>query len=197
VRLVYPSGLDELCCGQPFDSKGLPSQAEAKAKEVFDAVRAAAGEGPVRVLSDTSPCSHRMAQLRAENVEVVDLVAFLHDTVLPRIELTPTRAKLAVHATCSLRKMGLQGQLSALAAACAPETVAPADVECCGFAGDRGFSTPELNAHALRHLAQSVEGADAGCSSSLTCEIGLTRHGGIDYRSIAYFVEEAAAAATA
>lgn len=194
VRLIYPEGLRELCCGQPFDTKGLAHQADVKASEVFAAARAAVKGGPIRVLSDTSPCSYRLEKLQPEDVEVVDLVSFLHDTVLPRVDLTRKRKKLAVHATCSIRKLGLTSQLATLARACAEEIVVPADVECCGFAGDRGFSTPELNAHALRHLRGAVAGAEAGCSSSLTCEIGLGRYSGLEYRSIAYFLDEAASA---
>ena len=194
VRLLYPEGLRELCCGQPFESKGLPEQAERKAQQVLEAARALSNGGPVRLLSDTSPCSYRLNQLPAEGVEIVDLVEFLHDTVLPRLDLKPAREKLAVHATCSLRKLGLQSKLEALARACAPEVVAPVEIECCGFAGDRGFTTPELNAHALRHLKPAVEGAEAGCSTSVTCEIGLCRHSGLQYRSVAYFLDEAATA---
>ena len=193
VHLVYPEGLRDLCCGQPFESKGLPNHADAKTQEVFEAARSSSANGTVRLLSDTSPCSYRLKRLQAEDVEIVDLIEFLHDTVLPRLELTPARKRLAVHATCSVRKLGLQDKLMEIARACAPELVAPADVECCGFAGDRGFTTPELNAHALRHLKPAVEDAEVGCSTSVTCEIGLCRHSGLEYRSVAYFVDESAA----
>lgn len=192
VSLVYPKGLNDLCCGQPFDSKGFSRQGDAKAHQAIEAVRAAGARSNVKLLSDTSPCSYRLESLGQTQVEVVDLVGFLHDVVLPRVELKPRSRKLAVHATCSIRKMGLTQKLGALAATCADITVTPPDVECCGFAGDRGFTHPELNAHALRHLKSALNGAEAGCSASVTCEIGLARYGGVPYRSIAYFVEEAA-----
>ncbi len=192
VRLVYPESLKDLCCGQPFESKGMSELGETKAKELLDAVKAAGGGESVRLLSDTSPCSYRLRVANSAGVEVVDLVEFLHDAVIPKLELSPVRKKLAVHATCSIRKLGLSNKLRQVAAACAPEVVAPSDVECCGFAGDRGFTTPELNAHALRNLRGSIDGADAGCSSSVTCEIGLAKHSGVPYRSVAYFVDEAA-----
>ena len=52
----------------------------------------------------------------------------------------------------------------------------PAEIGCCGFAGDKGFTTPELNAYALRKLKASLEqaGVTHGYSNSRTCEIGLT-----------------------
>ena len=65
-------------------------------------------------------------------------------------------------------------------------------VGCCGFAGDKGFSRPELNAWALRKLKPEIEefGAEYGYSNSRTCEIGLQNKGGIPYMSIVYLVNE-------
>jgi len=66
----------------------------------------------------------------------------------------------------------------------------PEDVGCCGFAGDKGFTQPELNAHALRHLNKDIpQGCSAGYSTSRTCEIGLSHHAGMPYRSIVYLVD--------
>ncbi|MEH6470613.1 MAG: hypothetical protein V7752_05120, partial [Halopseudomonas sp.] len=60
---------------------------------------------------------------------------------------------------------------------------------CCGFAGDKGFSTPELNQSALRTLKDSLpENCKEGFSTSRTCEIGLSHHSGIEYKSIVYLV---------
>ena len=59
-------------------------------------------------------------------------------------------------------------------------------------AGDRGFAVPELNASALKHLRGGLYGATSGVSTSRTCEIGLSRHGGIPYRSILDLVDRAA-----
>jgi D-lactate dehydrogenase len=88
--------------------------------------------------------------------------------------------------------MGLDAKLAAVARACAAQVVVPDDVGCCGFAGDKGFTTPELNDHALRHLADAVpNGCGSGYSTSRTCEIGLADHAGISYRSLAYLVDEA------
>ncbi len=85
--------------------------------------------------------------------------------------------------------MGLDGVLTAIARDCADEVVVPPDVGCCAFAGDKGFTRPEMNAHALRALAPAIEGCSAGYSTSRTCEIGLTVHGGVNYRSIARLVD--------
>jgi D-lactate dehydrogenase len=91
--------------------------------------------------------------------------------------------------------MGLEAKLRAVAEACATDVTVPADVTCCGWAGDRGFNFPELNAHALRALPRSLpNGCVAGYSTSRTCEIGLSAHGGVTYRSIVYLVDACSAA---
>jgi D-lactate dehydrogenase len=88
--------------------------------------------------------------------------------------------------------MGLDATLTAVAQACAEHVVVPADIGCCAFAGDKGFVRPEMNAHALRSLAPAVKDCTAGYSTSRTCEIGLSLHGGLTYRSVAHLVDSVA-----
>ncbi|MBQ3960352.1 MAG: hypothetical protein II683_01005, partial [Muribaculaceae bacterium] len=68
----------------------------------------------------------------------------------------------------------------------------PDGVGCCGFAGDKGFTHPELNAYALRKLRPQIEnaGIKRGFSNSRTCEIGLTTNSGIPYQSLIYLIDE-------
>ncbi len=125
--------------------------------------------------------------------ELLDITEFLHDHILPRVGI-PERpaARVALHITCSGRRMGLDAKLLAVAEACATEVVVPNGIGCCAFAGDKGFVRPEMNAHALRTLAPAIKGCEAGYSTSRTCEIGLSLHGGIPYRSIAHLLDRAA-----
>ncbi|MGB2129786.1 MAG: hypothetical protein ACPHXW_00080, partial [Marinobacterium sp.] len=74
--------------------------------------------------------------------------------------------------------------------ACSSQVVIPDHITCCGFAGDKGFSTPELNASALRSLKNSVQHCEEGYSTSRTCEIGLSHHSGIEYRSVVYLLDQ-------
>ena len=88
--------------------------------------------------------------------------------------------------------MGLDQQLKELARMCAAEILVPEDVGCCGWAGDRGFTYPELNASALKALKpQITSDVTRGFSTSRTCEIGLSLHSGISYKSIIYLVDQA------
>jgi D-lactate dehydrogenase len=87
--------------------------------------------------------------------------------------------------------MGLENKFHAVALACADKVVVPESVGCCGFAGDRGFTYPELNASALKDLKPAVsESCTAGFSTSRTCEIGLSLHSGMYYKSIVYLVDK-------
>jgi D-lactate dehydrogenase len=66
-------------------------------------------------------------------------------------------------------------------------------VLCCGFAGDKGFNTPELNEYALRRLMEEMPPAcRQGYSTSRTCEIGLSDRAGFAYRSILDLVDRCA-----
>ncbi|MDH4061199.1 MAG: FAD-binding oxidoreductase [Aquincola sp.] len=188
--VVYPQPLAELCCGQPFESKGLNEAADAKSAELEAALRAASENGRWPIVFDTSPCTYRMKKVLAGRLNVQDGIEFIHDQVLPRVEIRAQAAPVAIHPVCSVRKMGTVDKLQAIARRCSAEVVTVDDVQCCGFAGDRGFSHPELNAHALRHLAAALPpGCEAGYSSSRTCEIGLSEFAGIPYRSFIQLVD--------
>lgn len=189
---VYPAQMAALCCGQPFESKGLLATADEKAAELEAALRAASDGGRLPIVFDTSPCAYRMKRFLAGRLAVLDISEALQRLVLPRLAITPRTATVAVHPVCSLRKQGLDGALRAVAAACATAVVQPERVGCCGWAGDKGWTTPELNAHALRDLRAALP-ADCteGYSSSRTCEIGLAQHSGIAYRSIVHLVDAA------
>ena len=86
--------------------------------------------------------------------------------------------------------MGLEDAFLELAQKCSRNVIVN-ESACCGFAGDRGFTYPELNAHGLADIKEQIpEGVKRGFSTSRTCEIGLTAHSGISYKSILYLVDE-------
>ena len=113
---------------------------------------------------------------------------------MERLKFSPLPQTVAIHHTCSSMKMRLENKFQAVARACADKVVVPESVGCCGFAGDRGFTHPELNASALKDLKPAVsESCPAGYSTSRTCEIGLSLHSGIYYKSIVYLVDRSTA----
>jgi D-lactate dehydrogenase len=189
-RVIYPKNLGNLCCGQPFESKGLKDAADAKVKEMETALREASRDGEIPIVSDTSPCSYRLKNNLPEHLRPLDSIEFIHDHMMDRLTFSKKPDAVALHVTCSGRKMGLEGKLKAIGDACAEMAVIPDSVGCCGWAGDKGWSTPELNEHALRTLKDELpKGCSSGYSHSRTCEIGLTTHGEVSYRSIVYLVD--------
>ncbi|MEN3032770.1 FAD-binding and (Fe-S)-binding domain-containing protein [Chromobacterium amazonense] len=186
---VYPPGHDGLCCGQPFASANAADALASSQASLNDALLQASGNGRHPVYLDNSPCAARVKQAQAEGLldarlQLFDAAGFLAEKVLPRLEITRLLPQLALHIPCSATEMGAAGSLTRLAASCCDELTVP-DIACCGFAGDKGFTVPELNAHSLRRLKPALpETCRHGVSMSRTCQIGLTEHGGIPYRSI-------------
>ncbi len=190
--VIYPEGLDGLCCGQAFESKGLQATADAKAAELEAALAKASDNGRLPIVMDASTCTWRMRTFLGDRLPVLDSVEFLHDAVLPRLTPRKQTEPVLLHLNCGARKMGLDGKMAGLAKACAASVTTPDGIVCCGFAGDKGFTTPELNDHALKGLSPQVPaGCEAGYSSNRTCEIGLADHAGVPYRGIAYLLDRA------
>lgn len=69
----------------------------------------------------------------------------------------------------------------------------PTDWGCCGYAGDRGMLHPELTDSATAPEAADVAafGAEVHASCNRTCELGMTRATGQDYRHVLEVLEEA------
>jgi D-lactate dehydrogenase len=192
-EVVYPPRLAELCCGQPFESKGLADPADLKSAELERVLRAASADGALPIVFDTSPCAYRMKRWLEGRLPVMDMTEFLHDHALARLVVAQRPEAIAVHPVCSVRKQGLEAKLRRVAEACAATVVMPPEIGCCGWAGDKGFTVPELNGHALRELKAALPaGCATGYSTSRTCEIGLAHHAGIPYRSIVYLVDACA-----
>jgi D-lactate dehydrogenase len=186
----FPRSLDSLCCGMPFESKGFREPADAKVKELQSELWAQSDEGRIPVLCDTSPCVYRMRAAIASRPSIYEPVEFIHRFLLDHLHFERQPETVALHVTCSSLKMGLAQKMEAIAQACAERVVVPPGVGCCGFAGDKGFTHPELNASALSRLRSALPSAcSAGYSNSRTCEIGLSLHSGIPYQSIVSLVD--------
>ncbi len=190
-EIIFPEGMNQLCCGMIWESKGMPEVANEKLYDLEAALFEASDGGLWPVICDQSPCLHRMRRLM-KPVKPMELMEFIHDYVADSLTFHPTDEPIALHLTCSTRLMGIDGKVLDLARRCSTRVVVPDGVGCCGFAGDKGFTHPELNAYALRNLRKTIEeaGIKRGFSNSRTCEIGLTTHSGIPYQSLIYLIDE-------
>ena len=188
---IFPKPVEGLCCGMPLASQGLPNQADASLRQLEARLWAASEQGAYPILCDTSPCTYRMTEGMEKPLKFYEPAGFISEYLLPHLQPVRQLDSVALHLTCSSRKMGLDQTILSLAKVCAKEVFVPQEKGCCGFAGDKGFTRPELNASALRNLKSQIpEGCRQGVSNSRTCEIGLTEHSGIPYQSIVYLVDE-------
>ena len=190
-EVIFPKDMDKLCCGTIWESKGMLDIADHKAAELEAALWEASEQGKYPVLCDQSPCLHRMRET-IQKMKLYEPAEFIYTFLRDKLVFTQTDRPVAVHITCSMRKMGLADTIISLAKLCSTHVFVPEEVGCCGFAGDRGFTYPELNSYALRKLRPQIEasGITIGYSNSRTCEIGLTTNSGIPYVSIAYLVDQ-------
>jgi D-lactate dehydrogenase len=197
-----PEDIVGSCCGLPWSSKGFGEAHRQKANEMVERLWLWSGAGALPIVVDAASCTSSIAApgdgvLSEDNAEclgklqILDSVAWAHDRLLPWLEVGEKVGSAAVHPTCATRHMGLTHRLEALAEALAEDVFVPPTATCCGFAGDRGISHPELTAAATRPQAEELESRhfDAHLSSNRTCEIGLERATGAPYESIILLLE--------
>ena len=190
-EVIFPEGMEKMCCGQIWESKGMLDIADRKSAELEAALWKASEEGKYPVLCAQSPCLHRMRKVM-HKLKLYEPAEFIMTYLVDRLDFHPTDKHIALHLTCSTREMGVDKDMIALAKMCSNNVFLPEGVGCCGFAGDRGFTFPEMNRYALRKLKPQIEKnhIEVGYSNSRTCEIGLETNTGIPYMSIVYLVNQ-------
>jgi D-lactate dehydrogenase len=160
-------------------------------------------QGKYPIVIDTTSCAHTLRtcsdalspdDLTLYNqLTILDSIEFLHDTILPKLEIHPLDEDVILHPNCSARKLGLDSKLLGIARKCARSATVPLNLGCCAFAGDRGLLFPELTASATEKESAEVNARDYGgyYSSNIPCEIGMSEATGKAYMSIVYLVEKA------
>lgn len=188
--IIYPEGLNNLCCGMAFSSKGLKEEGAKKSKELEEALYRASEDGKYPILFDMSPCFYTFHEAYNMDIKVYDPIEFMLDFVMPKLKVRNPKDVVTVFPVCSVKKIGMEQKLVELSKLCAKEVVY-VQSNCCGFAGDRGFTYPELNEHGQRHLKTQIPVAcKEGYSTSRTCEIGMTEYSNINFKSIFYLIDE-------
>ena len=191
VRVSIPEGIEGLCCGTPWKSKGMRQGLEVMRGKVVAALeRSVANDLPVVV--DAASCTEGFADLLrdasthvGDSVEVVDVTQFVADRILGRLRATSSD-QIALHPTCSSTRMGLNDVAIRIVEAMGGNVSVPLAWSCCGFAGDRGLLHPELTASATRGQVDELrtQTFDAYLSLNRTCELAMTRATGQQYRHI-------------
>jgi D-lactate dehydrogenase len=202
MPIQVPDGVAGSCCGLPWSSKGFGEAHRHKANEMVERLWGWSDEGRLPVVIDAASCMQAVTDpgegvLSEENaerlakLEILDSVAWAHDHLLPKLHIGSKVGSATVHPTCATRHMGIAPRLRRLAGALAEDVHVAPSASCCGFAGDRGISHPELTAAATRPQAEELASKDfdAHLSNNRTCEIGLSRATGESYESVLILLE--------
>ena len=201
-KVNVPQEANDLCCGNAFLSKGYFDAYSKSLKKYIDTMYHLSNEGEIPIFLDTSSCTHSLqhaeeyldseSRAKYDKMIFMDIVDFLHDKVLSNLRIKKSKSKIALHPNCSVRKMGSDRKLIALAESVADTVIVPDNLDCCGFAGDRGLLFPELTIHATRNEAKEIKEieADEHYSSNIPCEVAMSDSVKSDYVSIAYLLDQ-------
>ncbi|MEJ7779549.1 MAG: FAD-binding and (Fe-S)-binding domain-containing protein [Daejeonella sp.] len=202
IEVIIPDGIEALCCGQLFSSKGYNMAYASKCNETVEKLWQITNEGRIPVILDVTSCSHTLQQCRPvldeinrqhfDQLSILDSIDYLHDYVMPLSFSPAKKGSVVLHPVCSLQKMGLDRKFIAVANHFTELVHVPVNAGCCGMAGDRGFLFPELTAAATAPEAGDVQlkSYDGYYSSGKTCEIAMSDAVGKDYESVLYLADE-------
>lgn len=190
LEVFVPPESASLCCGMAFSSKGDEKNAVEKLSQTHDVFLNYSENGKYPIITDASSCALPLKQ-KDLGLRIYESAEFISEFILPHLHINEKKDRVMLHVTCSSKRGNIEQQLVNIANHCALQVQIPADISCCGFAGDKGFYQPELNQHALRHLKkQRLSDCSVGYSNNRSCEIGLTHHSEIPYQSILYLLDE-------
>jgi len=169
-----------------FASQGLPELAAEKQQALKALLLDESEQGKWPIITENSSCA---LQLKG-SIHFQDIWQFLIE-VLQDYPLKQSKQKIMLHVNCSVSRLKEKEAVIALAKRCAKEVIIPPDIYCCGFAGSKGFSTPELNKNALKTLPQQVpHDCKVGFTCLQSCEIGLSKYSGIPYYSLLQLIKD-------
>ena len=196
LGLSTPAGVQELCCGTPWKSKGLAKGYEVMKDKLTSWIVQHTHHGRIPLVCDNVSCTEgiivALKNAGVEGITVMDATEWVATYVAPVLPPLAKARKAAVHPTCSSTHLGVNDALMMLAGLVADEAIIPDGWRCCAFAGDRGLLHEELTATATHDEARSVKHLDADLflSCNRTCELGMTRTTGHTY---VHVLEELAA----
>lgn len=203
IALQIPAEVEGHCCGMPFASKGYTAAYRAALHKTLSKFWNWSEGGKYPIVIDTTSCTHTLRTCsdgldnedreRWNQLTILDGIEFLHDHLLPKLDIHPLNEEVVLHPNCSARKLGLDAKLLAIAKQCVQSASVPLHLGCCAFAGDRGLLFPELTRSATQKESAEVNAHpyDGYYSSNLPCEMGMSTATGKDYLNIVYLVEKA------
>ncbi|MGX3011764.1 FAD-binding and (Fe-S)-binding domain-containing protein [Helicobacter sp. 23-1044] len=191
IGIIYPHKIKQMCCGKMFeDYESIKAQNMAFLESELE--KATCG-GKYAILTDHSSCFYSTIAQFGDRFKVYDISEFIL-SISDKLAWSKVDSPLLVHRLCLLKKMGKDSAIVEVAKLCSDDVRVVKSFECCGFAGKKGFFTPELNKSSTAHLADESATNIIGVSSSSTCEIGLCAYSESKFQSVAYLVDKATSA---
>ena len=188
IDIIYPKHIENLCCGLSFEN--YDDVHERAVKDLHDALMKASQNGKYPIVIDHSACFNH-AFKHMPDLEINDISEFLCKYVVPHLDIEKCDERVIVHKQCKIKSLNKSQYIEDLARLCTDHVFNIKSFACDGFAGQKGFFTPELNKSATKDLAGEIAeyGATLGVSSSSTCEIGLGENGGIPFVGGAFLLD--------
>lgn len=188
IDIIYPQHIENLCCGLSFEN--YDDVHERAVKDLHDALMKASQNGKYPIVIDHSACFNH-AFKHMPDLEINDISEFLCKYVVPHLDIEKCDERVIVHKQCKIKSLNKSQYIEDLARLCTDHVFNIKSFACDGFAGQKGFFTPELNKSATKDLAGEIAeyGATLGVSSSSTCEIGLGENGGIPFVGVAFLLD--------
>lgn len=188
IDIIYPQHIENLCCGLSFEN--YDDVHERAVKDLHDALMKASQNGKYPIVIDHSACFNHAFKHMPDS-EINDISEFLCKYVVPHLDIEKCDERVIVHKQCKIKSLNKSQYIEDLACLCTDHVFNIKSFACDGFAGQKGFFTPELNKCATKDLAAEIAeyGATLGVSSSSTCEIGLGENGGIPFVGVAFLLD--------
>lgn len=189
ISVYIPDGIDAICCGTPWRSKGMSTGAKVMQEKNHHLLRTLA-ELKIPIITDSSSCTEGFIESFGGK-KVMDSTEFIVAHLLPKLRINKVN-QLVVHPTCSSAKLDESAGLLAVAHALSDNVIVPPNWGCCAFAGDRGLLHPELTAAATAEEADFVKsiGAKFHISNNRTCEMAMSAAVGSEYISALQLLHE-------
>lgn len=189
ISVYIPDGIDAICCGTPWKSKGMSTGAKVMQEKNHHLLRTLA-ELKIPIVTDSSSCTEGFISSFGGK-KVMDSTEFIVTHLLSKLRINKV-SQLVVHPTCSSAKLDESAGLLAVAHALSDNVIVPPNWGCCAFAGDRGLLHPELTASATAEEADFVKsiGAKFHISNNRTCEMAMSAAVGSEYISALQLLHE-------
>jgi D-lactate dehydrogenase len=202
IEVAILKDISGSCCSQVFSSKGYKDAYEYTANAIIEKLWVNSIQGTIKIVIDVSSCAYSLKNLkpvltienkiRYDKLTILDSVDYLHDIIMPNLDVKAKKGSVVLHPVCSLQKMHTEDKFTRLANHFAEKVHVPLHHGCCGMAGDRGFLFPELTESATMPEALEVKQHvyDGYYSSTKTCEMAMSQAVNENYESILYLLDE-------